>query len=348
MSRAPEITLGRESRGRAMAKQLRICRTIGKICKVPNSRHCVLGLMHITVAVLALVLGNGAFAAVCNQLKPKAVEKAKVYIAKRLGRDASDIVISLDAPEQKTLCFAHLIITDNVAQETFELFMSADGRFLTGELYDLALDPVGEERNDIMSTAKLLRDGTTAIRGSGTTEIVVFVDLQCPYCRKMDLNLEHILSDGHHDARFIYRAFPLTSHSWASEAAEMAACVQLQSTDVFWKLYEYILQNQSSITNENLHSRVNDLINADNTVDGSKFTACLANGQGKKSVDRDVALGNQLGVIATPTIFLNGVRLEGASDANKLQELILKAEQQNEPTPSRQIPKSAVLMMNEK
>lgn len=317
-----EIALDRDRLGRVVAK------------------HIGMRTLCITVAVLTLVFSTDAFAGVCHQLKPRAVEKAKVYIARRLGRDTSDIVISADAPDQTTLCFTRLIVTDKAAQETFVLFMSKDGRFLTGELYDLALDPVGEERRENEKTARLLREGATSTRGSveSATDIVLFADLQCPYCRQVNGILEHFLSDGHHDVRLIYRAYPIPSHSWAYEAAEIVACVQLQSTDAFWQLYGYILQNQSDITAESLRSKVDEWIKNGNTVDDSQLNTCMTSGQGKNLVDRDLTLGRQLDVVVTPTLFVNGARLENTMDENKLQRLILEAEHQAELGDTKRFP----------
>jgi protein-disulfide isomerase len=317
---------------KAAATLIMILRDIAWIHQVINTRIKVLHAF-ITFGALILIFGAGAFASVpgvCRQPTSSAKEKAKVYIARRLALDPSDIAISADAPEQKTSCFSRLIVTDKVSQETFELFMSENGQFLTGELYDLKSDPVKEERTENEKIARLLREGSISTREStrNTIDIVVFADLQCPYCRQIDGTLKHFLSDGHHDVRLIYKAYPIPSHPWAYKAAEIAACVQLQSTDTFWELYGYLLHNQPDITAENFRSRVDDWIKNGNTVDNAKLNTCVSTGQGKNLVDRDLALGRQLDVVATPTLFVNGARLDNPVDENMLQRAVLEAEHQ--------------------
>jgi protein-disulfide isomerase len=110
------------------------------------------------------------------------------------------------------------------------------------------------------------------------------------------------------------------------DAATIAACVQLQSSDAFWRLSDNLFKNQSSITTETLRPLVDTWLLNDSSVDEAKLSDCIASGQGKKLVDRDVALGKSVGVKATPTSFVNGVILEGASTEDKLMDLIHSAE----------------------
>lgn len=286
------------------------------------------------------ILSFGAYAmspAGCRQPTAESVKKAQTYIAKRLNRDVGQIVLTPGNPLPEEMCFIPLTASDTVTQEKFVLYLSDDGRMLTSELYDLdrapapnggdAVDRAPVDPRDFKTVAKLLREDDGAVRGSSdrAVEVVVFVDFQCPFCRRMETVLDSIASEEHPNIRLIYRAYPLTIHPWAMEAATLAACVQLQNTDSFWNLYGKLFDNQANITPDNLRSLVDMWLKSDKNIDRKVLDQCLSSNQGRSLVDRDISLGKRVGVRATPTTFINGSALEGASDRGTLMDLIQSA-----------------------
>ncbi len=293
---------------------------------------CCRWLLRVSLwLIVALLSSYIGLAQTCGPVKPGAIQKARDYISKKLGRDISKIEIKIGAPAPQLLCFLPLAIKDLETHQTFNLFLSQDGRILTSELYDLASDPVAEQRRQDEEIASALRNRATAVLGpaGSPVEVVVFLDFECPFCRQIDSALEHLLSDGHPNVRIIYRAFPLPSHPWSLEAAAMAACVQAQNKDAFWRLVGNLFQNQPTLTLQTLPVKVDSWLRDDKSIDETKFKACLENGQGKRLVDRDLALGKKVGVTVTPTSFINGMRFEGATDETTLKNLVLKAEHQD-------------------
>jgi len=296
-----------------------------------------LWLLWAVVLLPIPALSAEGLAAGCSSLGPESVKNAQAYIAKRLNRDPHQIIITVGPPLPDRLCFSRLTIIDTVNQETFSLFLSSDSKILTSELYEIGVDSISKNRNQedrnqedpsqLEKLARLLRDGDDAGRGvaNSPVEIVVFMDFQCPFCRRMNDVLEPILSRGDPKVQVIYRAYPLDFHPWAMEAATLAACVQLQNTDAFWNLNDNLFEHQSDITTQTLRPRVEKWLWNDNNIDRAKLNTCIASGQGKMLVDRDVALGKKVGVEATPTSFVNGVRLEGVSSEDKLLDLIRNA-----------------------
>ena len=118
----------------------------------------------------------------------------------------------------------------------------------------------------------------------------------------MQPSIEEVLKSYGNRVRFVVRDFPLNIHANARKAAEAAAAAAAQG-----KFFEYIsvlFKNQSALDNASLKKYASDL-----GLDRAKFDAALDNGQYAGEVSHDVADGEAYGVDATPTIFINGVRL---------------------------------------
>jgi protein-disulfide isomerase len=103
-------------------------------------------------------------------------------------------------------------------------------------------------------------------------------------------------------ARLVVRDFPLPMHPEARKAAEAAGAANAQG-----KFFEYInllFKNQSALDVASLKKYASQL-----GLDRTRFDAALDSGQHAMEVSRDVQDGEAYGVDATPTIFINGVRL---------------------------------------
>ncbi len=124
------------------------------------------------------------------------------------------------------------------------------------------------------------------------------------------------------DVRVIYKHFPLPNHPWAMYAAKASACVSLQSESAFWRLHDTIFADQARLSNEGLEQKLDAISQQDQTLNGPKFKQCMLSEEPAQIVSRDVALADRLQVNATPTVFINGVRKNGAIAPDELQYLI--------------------------
>jgi protein-disulfide isomerase len=132
--------------------------------------------------------------------------------------------------------------------------------------------------------------------------VVVFTDFQCPSCAAMHPVIEEILKSYGNRVRLVVRDFPLSMHAQARKAAEAADAANAQG-----KFFEYVpvlFKNQSALDVASLKKYASDL-----GLDRARFDAALDSGQYATEVSHDVADGEAYGVDATPTIFINGVRL---------------------------------------
>ena len=261
---------------------------------------------QLTPLLIGLLLGTSAAA----QEKPAATlpteETVNSFLHQTFGFDSSITwkVVSIKPSEAEGLTEVVVVLSNPQGQQLTTLFVTPDGKHaLTGELMPFGARPY-EPAN------QTLKKGVNGVaRGPADSPVLIveFSDLQCPHCKEAEPIIEKLLGD-EPAARFVYQQYPLPSHNWAAKAAAYADCVGRTSPDAFWKFVQGTFADQSNITESNVGERLSAL--ADQVgVKGSDMAACAAKPETKTRVDKSVALGQEVGVSATPTVFINGRRI---------------------------------------
>lgn len=155
--------------------------------------------------------------------------------------------------------------------------------------------------------------------------IVEFADYQCPFCEIFfkesfpKLKSEYIDSG---KVKFYYQDFAFLGDE-SKFAAEAAKCSGQQGK--YWEYHDYLYQNQNG-ENEGAFSLVNLKKFAKAlSLDEQKFNTCVDSRIFKPDVESETNAGQSYGVNATPTIFINGIKYEGAQDFTRYKEAIDKA-----------------------
>jgi protein-disulfide isomerase len=143
-------------------------------------------------------------------------------------------------------------------------------------------------------------------------ELVMYGDFQCPYCSAAQGILRRVRERLAGRLRFAFRQFPLTDvHPDAQRAAEASEAAAAR--DRFWEMHDalYALGGRLAL---------DDLAGAAASVglDADQVRQEVLDGTHAERVARDVRGGEASGVRGTPTFFVNGVRHEGAFDAQSL------------------------------
>ena len=136
--------------------------------------------------------------------------------------------------------------------------------------------------------------------------LIEFTDYQCPSCAKTQPALERIAAEYGERIRLVVRDYPLTQHKEAQKAAEAAEAAREQGK--YWEYTSLLFQNQSALQTDKLKEYATRL-----GLDRAKFDAALDSGKFTESVRRDLHDGDRVGVMGTPTIFLNGQRVTDLS-----------------------------------
>jgi protein-disulfide isomerase len=123
--------------------------------------------------------------------------------------------------------------------------------------------------------------------------VVVFEDLECPSCA-VAYPVVWDAANAHH-VPVVLHDFPLSKHPWAFDAAVYARFFDTKSQQLGNDFRGFIYKNQINITAQNLRQFVQKF--ADDNKIPLPFTV---------EIQVDYALGQQVGLQHTPTIFVIG------------------------------------------
>jgi len=146
--------------------------------------------------------------------------------------------------------------------------------------------------------------------------IVDFSDFQCPFCKQAFYAYKPILqkyeAQQPGSVKFVLKDYPLDSECNVNvtgggphpSACEAAVAVRLaQPHNRMDAMEEWLFNNQPSLTPPVVRQAAHDVGQVNDFDAKYAFTLELVKG--------DIALGHQLGVKSTPTLFINGVKFEG-------------------------------------
>ena len=164
--------------------------------------------------------------------------------------------------------------------------------------------------------------------------IVTYDDFQCPFCARNHATLfTELLKEYGDRIRIIYKDYPLASlHPWAEHAAIDSDCLNEQSSDAYWAFADFVHANQRDITGTNRplpeQFALLDKDAADaaqkHGVNNDRLQACLKT-QPDAEMRASMTEANSLGVEATPTMFVNGEKFDGAVPIEALRASIDRA-----------------------
>lgn len=143
--------------------------------------------------------------------------------------------------------------------------------------------------------------------------VVEFGDFQCPACNRFEQGAFSRLKENYIDTgkiKFYWKDYPLEQlHPWARTAAETMECVYRQNETAFWKVKSTLFDNQRTITTGNVQDKIIGW--AENQgVNGSQVRSCLQSGTPGAEVREDERQGAAAGVTGTPSIYVNGKKLD--------------------------------------
>jgi protein-disulfide isomerase len=149
--------------------------------------------------------------------------------------------------------------------------------------------------------------------------VVMFTDFQCPACSATHPVLQKVLAEYPSDKiRFVVRNFPLvTKHENAYQAALAAKAAQAQGK--FFEYTEILYRNQNALDAASLKKYA-----ADAGLNLQQFELDFQSEKNAETVRKDMADGRSYGINATPTIFVNGVKVR-VTTADGFREAINKA-----------------------
>ena len=225
------------------------------------------------------------------------------------------------------------VSTDGKTSRPISFLLSNDGKTLAQfNKFDISADP----------RALISADGRPGRGGPANAPVLIvgFDDLQCPYCARLHSSIFPAITARYGDkVHFVYKDYPLTEiHPWAMRAAVDVNCLGEQSTPAYWNAVDYIHAHAGEFgrpdaaeagkapggpsaadaTPERTVARADEQLDKavreqakSQKVDVAKLNACLAK-QDTAAIETSRQLGTRFGVDSTPSLFINGDKIDGA------------------------------------
>lgn len=144
--------------------------------------------------------------------------------------------------------------------------------------------------------------------------VVEFGDYRCPFCKQFDTQVFPRLKEDYIDTGEIRFAFINLAFlgPGSAQAAAAGECVRQQDEDAFWDFHHALYERQGPESERWVST---DLLvqlgSQHDAVDQNTLRACIENEATRSAVTSDRALAETRGVTSTPTVFVNGKKLQG-------------------------------------
>lgn len=156
---------------------------------------------------------------------------------------------------------------------------------------------------------------------SAKLTLVEFGDYQCPACRVYQPLVKQLMVDFAGKINFVFRNYPLAQHSNANISSQAAEAAGLQSK--FWEMHNKIYEDQASWSDSKDAKNIFIRYAKELGLDVDKFANDMESSEIKDRIKEDMTDGNLTKLNATPTYFLNGVKMENVPPTyNELKSLI--------------------------
>jgi protein-disulfide isomerase len=241
------------------------------------------------------------------------------------------VLVGTPSPSPEFPNYQSLTVTVDTGEKKQDLtfLVSKDGSsMMRMTKFDLSKDPFAQ-------TMSKIDTGGRPTRGAKASKVVVvnFDDFECPFCARMHQTLfPEILKEYGDRVTFIYKDYPLVEiHPWATHAAVDANCLAAQSSDAYWDFADYIHANQREVSNEKTPAARMDALDRLTMLQGQKYNldvvklqSCIK-AQDESAVKASMKEGDAVGVDATPALFVNGEKVDGAVPISEVRAALDRA-----------------------
>jgi protein-disulfide isomerase len=145
--------------------------------------------------------------------------------------------------------------------------------------------------------------------------LVEFTDFQCPYCALATPQLQLVLQAYPKQVRLFFKEFPLDMHSQAAFAA--AAAVAAQKQGKFWQMHDALFASHNDLHRPTVFALASAI-----GLDMKRFEADVDSPEVRKAVAHDLDDGQNVGVMSTPTLFIDGQHYNGNIKLDALKPIL--------------------------
>jgi protein-disulfide isomerase len=148
--------------------------------------------------------------------------------------------------------------------------------------------------------------------------MVVFTDLQCPFCKRADATMTLLRQQYGKDLRVVFKHLPLPFHDRARPSATLAIEARRKFGDAgFFHAVKLIYAAAPNLGDDQLAAIAKEL-----HLEWAKVKDVILRDADAPIIDADLATGRDFAANGTPHFFINGKRLVGAQPLEAFTSLI--------------------------
>ena len=174
------------------------------------------------------------------------------------------------------------------------------GRGITAAEIGVELARYDQGFRDARSTFKV---DERQCRGKGPVTLVEFSDFECPHCALLRPALEKFASDNSTRVKLCWMSFPLSQFPNSMPAAQ--AALLARDKGKLWPVHDAIFENQRRLSPDVLQEI---LVKAG--IPAAEWKKAQADRTYQEQAEAQRSAGVAAGVNATPTVFVNGRKLD--------------------------------------
>lgn len=146
--------------------------------------------------------------------------------------------------------------------------------------------------------------------------LVEYADFECIACKELMTTIDIALKTFPNDVRVVWKDVPNDSaHPHAISAAVAAHCAQQQGK--FWEYAALLFDRQTYLSDAVYTQTANDL-----GLNANKFSKCYTNKETLPFVQNNLQEGVDLGIVATPTLYIGSQSIVGTPTIDELNKQI--------------------------
>ena len=139
---------------------------------------------------------------------------------------------------------------------------------------------------------------------NASVTVIVFSDYLCPVCNRLEPVLYQVLEKYPNDVKLVHKLCPY--HDFSREAVEAAYAAWDQGK--FWEYHDLLFYNQLVLNKPKVTAIAEEL-----HLDLKRFNKKMKDPAIQKLIERDMADVSRLGILGTPTVYINGKVLKDRS-----------------------------------
>jgi thiol-disulfide isomerase/thioredoxin len=176
-------------------------------------------------------------------------------------------------------------------------------------------DAASQEAVFVRDWEQLLLRGRQVGSASASLKVIEFIDYECGFCRSFAQTLEQLSSKFESQVAVSYVNYPLRPHRFARMSAAAVECAHPSGR--FSEMQALLFAKQDSFGLKPWSRFAIDASISDTTA----FLACMSDSTVAKRISDDVATGERVGVLGTPTVIVNGWRLASPPSIDELERI---------------------------